>query len=147
MNRNKSTIANGIAVAMFTLILTFASSAFAQTYKVLHNFGVSGDGAVPSAGLAFDSNGNLYGTTQNGGYECFIGGCGTVFKLTLSGGGSWTERLLYAFQGCYGDGGAPIAPVVIDRGGNLYGTAGLWGVDCFRGGGVVFELTPGPNGS
>jgi uncharacterized repeat protein (TIGR03803 family) len=149
MNRRKSSLVSSIAAAMFTFTLTCATSAFAQTYKVLHNFGASGDGAVPSAGLVFDSNGNLYGTTQNGGYECFAGGCGTVFELIPSGGGSWAEKVLYAFQGCdpYLDGGAPIAPVVIDRRGNLYGTAGLWGVDCFPPGGVVFELKPSPNGS
>jgi uncharacterized repeat protein (TIGR03803 family) len=150
MNRRKSSLVSSIAVAMFTLTLTCATSALAQTYKVLHNFGASGDGAVPSAGLVFDSNGNLYGTTQNGGYEndCFPGGCGTVFELTPSAGGSWAEKVLYAFQGCfYGDGGTPIAPVVIDRRGNLYGTAGVWGLDCYYPGGVVFELKPNPNGS
>jgi hypothetical protein len=148
MNRRKSSLVSSIAVAMFTFTLTCATSAFAQTFEVLHNFGASGDGAVPSAGLAFDSNGNLYGTNQYGGYECFLGGCGTVFELTPSPGGSWTEGVLYAFQGCLsGDGGIPTAPVVIDRRGNLYGTAGRYGVDCIEEGGIVFELTPSPNGS
>ncbi len=53
---------------------------------VLHSFGVTGDGANPSGGVAFDANGNLYGTTTYGGANppTCDGGvitCGTVFKL------------------------------------------------------------------
>jgi uncharacterized repeat protein (TIGR03803 family) len=46
--------------------------------KTLHNFGASGDGNGPLAGLTFGSAGNLYGTTQGGGSA----GEGTVFQIT-----------------------------------------------------------------
>jgi uncharacterized repeat protein (TIGR03803 family) len=53
-----------------------------ETYKVLYRFHgttVSGnDGALPFGELIADANGNLYGTTLNGGRE----NSGTVFKLT-----------------------------------------------------------------
>jgi uncharacterized repeat protein (TIGR03803 family) len=45
---------------------------------VIHSFACSGDGAAPLAGMIFDSSGNLYGTTSQGGASQF----GTVFRIT-----------------------------------------------------------------
>jgi uncharacterized repeat protein (TIGR03803 family) len=58
------------------------STGNAYTEKVLHNFTAGGtDGWEPSSALIFDSAGNLYSTTDNGGApKCNkTGGCGTVF--------------------------------------------------------------------
>jgi uncharacterized repeat protein (TIGR03803 family) len=53
---------------------------------VLHSFSFSGeepDGWSPSAGVIFDTAGNLYGTTAAGGsYGCGGNGCGTVLEIT-----------------------------------------------------------------
>ena len=106
------------------------------------------DGANPSAGLIFDQEGNLYGTTYRGGtdpFGCGGYGCGVAFKLTLEG----KEKVLYSFcaqSGCP-DGTQPYAGVVFDRKGNLYGTAGGGAhLDCGgyppAGCGVVFKLNP-----
>jgi len=48
------------------------------TEKVLHSFGSTGDGATPEAGLIWDTAGNLYGTTVEGG----TASDGTVFEIT-----------------------------------------------------------------
>jgi uncharacterized repeat protein (TIGR03803 family) len=72
--------------------------------------------------------GNLYGTTSEGGGS----GAGTVFKLDATG----KESVLYSFTGG-ADGGSPRADLMMDKSGNLYGTAG-GGI----GYGVVFKLTP-----
>ncbi len=63
------------------------------TEKVLYSFGNTTDGAIPVAGLIFDAAGNLYGTTIEGGTH----GDGTVFELTPTGGGGWTEKVLHSF--------------------------------------------------
>ena len=107
------------------------------TEKVLYNFGGT-DGAQPAAGLIFDAAGNLYGTTAFGGTS----DKGTVFELTPAGGGTWTEKVLFNFNGT---GGAnPQAGLIFDAAGNLYGTT-------FDGGaynlGTLFELTPAGGGS
>ena len=57
------------------------------TEKVLHSFATARTGLVPTAGLIFDAAGNLYGTTAYGGAY----GAGTVFELTPTAGGGWTE--------------------------------------------------------
>ena len=63
---------------------------------VLHTFEGS-DGANPDSVLLFDSRGNLYGTTDNGGSsETCEGGCGTIFELSPQDGG-WSETVLYNF--------------------------------------------------
>jgi len=99
------------------------------------------DGANPFAGLTIDKSGNLYGTTYGGHRD------GIVFKLTPNLDGSWTESVLYEFCSLANcdDGADPFGRPIFDAAGNLYGTAGWGGGDSNAG--VVFELTPNPDGS
>lgn len=102
--------------------------------KILYSLGsTSTDGTYPYAGLIFDSAGNLYGTTSEGGTF----GYGTVFELTLKSG-NWTETILHNFNNDGTDGVNPYASLIFDSAGNLYGTTGLGGADLK---GTVFELT------
>ena len=115
-----------------------ASQGGAWTETTLHSFaGQPGDGANPFGGVAIGSGGVLYGTTQIGGTSNH----GTVFSLTPPAvpGGAWTETILHNFTGHPGDGASPLAGVVIDSAGVLYGTTSLGGN---AGGGTVFSLTP-----
>jgi uncharacterized repeat protein (TIGR03803 family) len=116
------------------------------TEHVLHRFGETGDGAMPTtADLTFDQAGVVYGTTDGG------GGCQgrstTVFSLTRSGAG-WMESILHRFTGGT-DGSCSWAGVTFDKHGNLYGTTcfggysnGCGGIGC----GTVFQLTPSSDG-
>src|SRR5579863_10501983 len=66
------------------------------TFRTIHGFSqASGDGGNPSSAVVFDSEGNLYGTTPNGG-----AGCGIVYELSppATVGGEWTETILYEFN-------------------------------------------------
>src|SRR5580658_9381828 len=85
------------------------------------------DGNGPIAGLIFDTDGNLYGTTIDGGTYNY----GTVFELSPPSGGSgpWTETVLYSFGSAAGDGGVPSAGVIFDANGNLYGTTEYGGAE------------------
>ncbi|MGH6887763.1 MAG: choice-of-anchor tandem repeat GloVer-containing protein [Rhizomicrobium sp.] len=107
---------------------------------ILHFFkGGRRDGANPSDGLIADGAGNLYGTTWYGGASCTpepAYGCGTVFKVAPDG----SETILYNFSKNNGANGAnPVAGLVADAAGNLYGTASFGGA---YGYGTVFEITP-----
>jgi len=129
------------ALAIFALaLLTTGTGAIAQTEKVLHNFDSNGkDGSVPEASLIFDSAGNLYGTTSNGGTH----GSGTVFEMMPKAGGGWTETVLHDFYNDGKDGSLPAAGLILDAAGNLYGTTELGGgigSTCLCG--TVFELSP-----
>ncbi len=108
--------------------------------SVLYNFQWGFDGSLPAASLVFDAAGNLYGTTSAGGGACY---CGTVFKLTPNQDGSWTESVLYSFMGG-SDGGGPVASLIFDSAGSLYGTTAGGGS---FGNGTVFKLTPNRDGS
>ena len=109
------------------------------TETVLYNFcnenGYCTDGYMPEAGVIRDSAGNLYGTTASGGNAGCNGDdkCGVVFRLAPDG----TEKVLYDFS--QGDGYDPVASVIRDKAGNLYGTTYLGGTS---NGGVAFELAP-----
>jgi uncharacterized repeat protein (TIGR03803 family) len=106
------------------------------TETVLHSFGsFNGDGLNPRATLIFDSAGNLYGTTTNGG----VGSHGTVFKLS-PGSAGWTETVIHNFWVMASN---PQAGVVFDNAGNLYGTTLSGGRNGF---GTVFELSPNGSG-
>ena len=85
----------------------------------------------------FDRQGNIYGTTTQGGEF----GKGVVFELTPSNG-AWTESVIYNFGGS-ADGGTPEAGVIFDSAGNLYGTTMNGGQ---YQGGTVFELSPSGSG-
>lgn len=106
---------------------------------ILHSFGDGTDGAVPSGGVVRDPGGNFFGTTEGGGNfgeHCSYLGCGTVFELDTTG----YENKLYAFTG-NADGSMPIAGLIRDAQGNLYGTTyGGGDQACELGCGVVFKL-------
>jgi uncharacterized repeat protein (TIGR03803 family) len=103
---------------------------------VLYTFTAGPDGESPSADLVRDKEGNLYGTAAVGG-NCFF--CGTVFKLDPTG----KFTLLHSFTGG-ADGLSPVAPLIRDKKGNLYGTT-FFGGDLSCGCGVVFKLDPTGN--
>ena len=108
---------------------------------VLHIF-TGPDGIGPSAGLVRDKEGNLYGTTGGGGVSGGgLSGEGTVFRLDTAG----RESVLHSFTGP--DGANPIAGLIRDEAGNLYGTTAFGGfLNCAGTGcGVVFKLDPAGN--
>jgi len=112
------------------------------TQTTLYHFPGGSGGSDPVGTLALGVNGTLFGVTTYGGRAFPAeGGSGTVFSLTppAVSGGSWTERLLYAFDAQIGDGVQPIAGLTNSPTGVLYGSttqagAGGWG--------TVFSLTP-----
>ena len=119
----------------------------AWTEKVLYSFQGGNDGRNPYGGVTFDKNGNLYGTTQQGGvYLCTERrlSCGTIYQLTPTGS-TWTETVLYQFQG-RADGAFPDTALAIDSKGALYGTTTYSGGLNPRYGGVVFQLNPQTGG-
>ncbi|MGA7217955.1 MAG: choice-of-anchor tandem repeat GloVer-containing protein [Candidatus Sulfotelmatobacter sp.] len=112
-------------------------------YTVIYDFcsqSEDADGDLPYGSLIFDSAGNLYGATAEGG----LYGTGTVFELSPNAGGSWSEKVLYSFGSSFENGWFPSAPLTLDSAGNLYGAAASGGnydsEVCPFGCGVVFEL-------
>jgi uncharacterized repeat protein (TIGR03803 family) len=110
------------------------------TETLLHNFGpyVSAlnlaDGSYPVAGLLMDAEGDLYGTTTNGGNPPCHYGCGMGFELSPSG----AEKRFYDFAG-WPSPNYPNAPLIADAQGNFYSTTFLGGSE---NSGSVFELAP-----
>ena len=114
------------------------------TETVLYSFKGGSDGSGPFASLIIDKKGALYGTTYGGGNGASVGaGWGTVFKLTPPGKGqnTWTETVLYRFNGG-SDGINPVANLLMDNQGALYGTTFGGGNSCLGIGscGTVFKL-------
>jgi uncharacterized repeat protein (TIGR03803 family) len=99
---------------------------------VLHSFAADGtEGCNPRGGVVLGKKKILYGTT----FGCGAQGAGTVFQLTKSG----TLTVLHSFNQDGADGTFPIARVVLDRSGNLYGTTSEGGAS---GSGTVYKVTP-----
>ena len=136
-----SVVSKALAVIAVTLIVSLILTPgawAANTYKILHKF-TGADGNEPMGILIFDTSGNLYGTTYQGGAS----GAGTVFELTPNSDRTWTQSVLYSFTGG-SDGGGVMSGVIFDPVGNLYGTT-LSGGD--YGYGTVYELTPNSGGT
>ena len=104
---------------------------------VLYNFTGGADGGNPQGGLVSDGAGNLYGTTTGGG-EPLCNCTGVVFKLNIATG---QETVLYTFT-IGDDGYLPLATLVRDSAGNLYGTT--YGGGAFNMG-TVFKLDTSNN--
>jgi uncharacterized repeat protein (TIGR03803 family) len=113
------------------LIFKLSPSGSQWQYNTLANFD-GADGNTPQGSLLLDSSGNLFGTTTTGGSQ----NEGTVFEFNGS------IQTLYSFcpqRGCP-DGDRPIAGVILDSVGNLYGTASNGGTHKTTG--TMFELSP-----
>lgn len=124
---------------VFVLTVMTAQTASAQTFTILHNFDGT-DGADVATPLVQGANGNLYGTTTQGGSA----GQGSVFEVTLSG----TVTSIHSFcslgtpPAC-ADGYEPLAGLIQTTNGDLYGTTrnggnGGCSSDC----GTAFKITP-----
>ena len=127
------------------VVYRLAPSGTGWVESVLYSFCAQGgsactDGAYPDGGLIMDGSGSLYGTTNQGGT-----GRGTVYKITPVSQG-WAHTVLYNFcsQTNCADGAYPVAELIMDAAGNLYGTTLFGG----SGGssGVVFRLAPSGTG-
>ena len=110
------------------------SDGYASTPTLLTSF----DGPVgrqPYSGVIADAAGDLFGTTYGGGAY----GIGTVFEIAkTSDGYASTPTVLMSFNGT--DGAHPIAGLIADAAGNLFGTTYGGGTN---GTGTVFELNAG----
>ncbi|MBV9991273.1 MAG: hypothetical protein JOZ72_08255 [Alphaproteobacteria bacterium] len=99
--------------------------------KILHSFGVGGDGYAPASDVHFDGQGNMIGTTNLGGAS----DGGVVYRIAPDG----TETVLHSFAGGAGDGLNPNGTLAEDGAGNLFGTT-------YKGGandkGTVYKLAP-----
>ena len=105
--------------------------------QVAWNFGGEdgAQGALPSVGVAFNKQGDLFGTTGEGGSPSCE--CGVVYGMKPQGNGKWGYAVLHTFNGT--DGYLPDSSLTIDSKGDLLGTTGGGGQ---YGGGVAFELSP-----
>lgn len=130
-------IHRGAAAALAaTLFITLGAihPAFAQTETILYDFCTSTgcpNGGYPPAGPVMDSAGNFYGTTADGGAF----NDGAIYKVTPDG----SETVLYSFGAKKHDGEEPLAGLLMDREGNLYGTTAFGGENDA---GAVFRVTP-----
>ena len=102
-----------------------------STLTTLASF-TGNNGSYPSAGVTFDSSGNLFGTTTEGGPS----GLGTVYEIAKVTG---TLTTLASFTGDNGSG--PFGGVTFDSSGNLFGTTRYRGST--SGQGTVYEIAQG----
>src|SRR5579864_9298503 len=125
---------SGVVLTLATLIaiVLLGSTADAQAYRVIYDFGQKCPSPSWPVGIpAVAKNGDLYGVTEGG------GGCNgsAIYKLTApqTRGGAWTETVLYEYTG---NTEFPVS-LVIDKDGALYGTGEGPGIR-----GFIFRLTP-----
>jgi uncharacterized protein YceK len=135
------TYSNTILPIMFKLSPTPSGYVEATLYRFGSHYGrIAGLWGPLTAGPA----GAFFGVDTIAEY-----GWGAVYEMTTSGSGAYTESFAYNFQGPPGDGAVPVAPLLIDRAGALYGTTTFGGGNgCapYPGCGTVYKLTSTPSG-
>jgi hypothetical protein len=129
------------------------AGGYASTPTILYSFCAlanCADGSNPQASLRADANGNLFGTTSQGGLHASNNGGsaygGTVFEIAKTADGyASTPTTLYSFcalANC-ADGSNPQASLLADANGNLFGTTagggGYSGLEDSQGG-TVFKI-------
>jgi len=102
--------------------------------KTLHTFSYA-DGGVPTAGLIQATDGNLCGTTTQGGTH---GNYGTIFRVTPAG--KFTTLYNFCALANCADGYLPTGPLLQAADGSLYGVTEGGGAN--RNAGTVFKITP-----
>jgi uncharacterized repeat protein (TIGR03803 family) len=132
-----------LAIAVLVLAVTTSTTSQAQNFSVLHDFlGTnSGDGCNPtySGIVAQGRDGNMYGTTENGGAPSFTNNVGTVFQLTPAGNLS----VIFSFPNDESRGWLPFGGLTLGTDGNFYGTTKFYGPPGGSSFGTVFQITPG----
>ncbi len=123
------------------LLVAFSVSAMSQTFQVLHAFsGPPNDGDTPTTSVAITADGNVFGTTNDGGVNSACdGNCGVAFELS-KGFGHWKENVFYNFGPSDGNSLDLYGPLAIDSSGNIYGTQYIGGdpaCNC----GAIYQLT------
>ena len=123
--------------AFVALLLMPAAPAMAGWNHYLAHVFKGPNGGNPVGGVISDAAGNLYGVTRSGGAF----GDGTVFMLRPPQAGKtrWSETVLHSFNHAVGDGANPASGLVLDSGGNLYGTTAAGGALLY---GTAFKLAP-----
>jgi uncharacterized repeat protein (TIGR03803 family) len=111
--------------------LTHSAGIWKQS--VIHTFTGGNDGSGPGSGVAFDKQGNIYGTTPTGGAK----GQGVIYELK-PGSTGWSLNVIHTFTGGADGAGGSAGRLIFDAAGNIYGVATVGGVN---GDGTVFELT------
>jgi uncharacterized repeat protein (TIGR03803 family) len=119
-------------------VFELTSNSGSWSESILYTFTGSGDGGVPTGGVAIDRYGDLYGVTNRGGYLSLCGGigCGTVFTLEPYFG-SWVFGTIYIFQDLT-DGAYPYGGLAASQTADVvYGTTTIGGSSGY---GTVFKL-------
>ena len=125
------TTESGGANAVGTVYRLSSNGAGGYTHSVLANLNAT-TGRSPAAGLIADAAGNLYGTAFSGGANAF----GTVFRLSDNGAGGFAITNLHDFDNA--GGGNPMAGLIADAVGNLFGTTYTGGANQ---NGTVFRMS------
>ncbi|HEX3820353.1 MAG TPA: choice-of-anchor tandem repeat GloVer-containing protein [Candidatus Sulfotelmatobacter sp.] len=116
------------------VVFKLAKTGSSWTQSVIHQFTGGTDGSGPGSPVAFDEQGNIYGTTPTGGAN----GVGVVYQLK-PGGGGWTLKVIHAFTGGTDGSGGSAGRFFIDTAGNLFNVCTTGGAHGF---GVVYEISP-----
>jgi uncharacterized repeat protein (TIGR03803 family) len=130
---------------VFKLTATTGYGLWPET--ILYTFAGDPDAQNPVEGVIADSAGNLYGLTVSGGStpNCEFG-CGTVYEVSPTSGGGWSESVIHSFQNYPTDGSGPVGGLTMDVSGNLYGTTygggSFTNQGCYGACGAVFEVSP-----
>ncbi|HTZ97786.1 MAG TPA: choice-of-anchor tandem repeat GloVer-containing protein [Terriglobales bacterium] len=128
---------NVIDLSTCGVIFELTNNQGVWSESLIHAFSGPPDGAQPVGGLTFDPmTGTYYGVTQYGGDP--VCNCGTVFQLTPNGDGTWSENIIYTFEGT--GAGQPAGGLTLDAQGNLYG-AFFGNLSFFPG--EIYEISQG----